>query len=88
MAKGASTPTRIAADVAATAVLVAPAENRTVTEQISYWAGLGMQIERSTSVAGRRVLAVVGGDTQFSTRTAPTSGPSPTQRSTPASQNA
>jgi hypothetical protein len=44
---------------------VAPAENRTVTEQINYWARLGMQIERSTSVAGRRVLAAVAGEAQF-----------------------
>lgn len=69
MAKGASTPTRVAADVAATAASVAPTENRTVTEQINYWARLGMQVERSTSVASRRVLAVVTGDAQFSTLT-------------------
>jgi hypothetical protein len=70
MAKGASTPTRVTADVAATAASVAPTENRTVTEQINYWARLGMQVERSTSVTGRRVLAVVGGEDQFSTLTA------------------
>ena len=69
MAKGASTPTRVAADVAATAASVAPTENRTVTEQINYWVRLGMQVERSTSVASRRVLAVVAGDAQFSTLT-------------------
>ncbi len=67
MAQGASTPTRVTADVAATAASVAPAENRTVTEQINYWVRLGMQVERSTSVAGRRVLAAVAGDAQFST---------------------
>ncbi|HEX9548094.1 MAG TPA: hypothetical protein VF942_12205 [Acidimicrobiales bacterium] len=70
MTKGASTPTRVTADVAATAASVAPTENRTVTEQINYWARLGMQVERSTSVASRRVLAVVAGDAQFSTLTA------------------
>lgn len=69
MAKGASTPTRVTADLAAIAASVAPAEHRTVTEQINYWARLGMQVERSTSVAGRRVLAVVGGEDQFSTLT-------------------
>jgi len=65
MAKGATTPTRVTADVAATAASVAPGENRTVTEQINYWARLGMQIERSASAAGRRVLAVVTGEAQF-----------------------
>jgi hypothetical protein len=69
MAQSASTPTRVTADVAATAASVAPTENRTVTEQINYWVRLGMQVERSTSVAGRRVLAVVTGDAQFSTLT-------------------
>jgi hypothetical protein len=70
MPKGASTPTRVTADVAATAASVARTENRTVTEQINYWARLGMQVDRSTSVASRRVLAVVAGDAQFSTLTA------------------
>lgn len=70
MAKGATTPTRVTADVAATAASVAPGENRTVTEQINYWARLGMQVERSSSVAGRRVLAAVTGEAQFAGLTA------------------
>jgi hypothetical protein len=69
MAKGASTPTRVTADVTATAASVAPTENRTVTEQINYWVRIGMLVERSTSVANRRVLAVVVGDAQFSSLT-------------------
>jgi hypothetical protein len=69
MAKGASTPTRVTADVAATAASVARTENRTKTEQINYWARIGMQIERSMSATHRRVLAVVTGDAQFSTLT-------------------
>lgn len=67
MAKGASTPTRVAADVAATAASVASSENRTATEQINYWARIGMQVERAASVDNRRVLAVVVGEAQFST---------------------
>jgi ParD-like antitoxin of type II bacterial toxin-antitoxin system len=39
MAKTASTPTRVSADLAAS---VAPAEFRTVTEQVNYWARIGM----------------------------------------------
>lgn len=66
MAKGASIPTRMTADVVATAASVAPAENRTVTEQINYWARIGMQVERSASVAARRVLEAAAGDAQFS----------------------
>ncbi len=70
MARGATTPTRVTADVAAAAASVAPTENRTVTEQINYWVRIGMQVERSASFASRRVLAVVAGDAQFSTLTA------------------
>jgi D-serine deaminase-like pyridoxal phosphate-dependent protein len=65
MAKGASAPTRVMADIAATAASVASAENRTATEQINYWARIGMQIERSGSVTSRRVLAVAAGEAQF-----------------------
>lgn len=66
MAKGSSTPTRVAADVAASAAEVAAAEHRSVTEQINHWVRLGMQVERSASATSRRVLAVVAGDAQFS----------------------
>lgn len=69
MTKSASTPTRVTADVAATAASVAQTENRTATEQINYWVRIGMQFERSTSAASRRVLAVVGGEAQFSSLT-------------------
>lgn len=69
MAKPSSTPTRVAPDVAASAASVASAESRSVAEQINYWVRIGMQVERSTSVANRQVLAVVAGDTQFSTLT-------------------
>ena len=69
MAKGASTPTRVNADIAAAAAAVAPAENRTTAEQINYWVRLGMQVERTASVASRRVLDVIAGETQFSTLT-------------------
>ena len=67
--KGSSTPTRVTADIAAAAAAaaVAPAENRTVAEQINHWVRVGMQIERSGSVTSRRVLAVANGDEQFST---------------------
>lgn len=65
----ASTPTRVAADIATAAASTASSENRTVTEQINYWARIGMQVERSASVANRRVLAAIAGDAQFSTLT-------------------
>jgi len=67
MGKGATTPTRVNADVAACAAAVAAAENRTATEQINYWTRIGMLIERSGSVANRRVLAVAAGVAQFTT---------------------
>jgi ParD-like antitoxin of type II bacterial toxin-antitoxin system len=67
MAKTASIPTRVAADLAASAASVAPTENRTVTEQINYWARIGMHVERSGSLATRRLLAVATGEAQFAT---------------------
>ncbi len=70
MAKGTSTPTRVTADVAAVAAAVAPAENRSVAEQINHWVRIGMHVERSTSVDGRRTLAVVSGEDQFATLSA------------------
>jgi hypothetical protein len=66
VAKRASTPTRVAGDVAATATAVAAAENRSVAEQISHWARIGMLVDRSGSVANRRILDVVAGEAQFS----------------------
>jgi ParD-like antitoxin of type II bacterial toxin-antitoxin system len=65
MATTASTPTRVAADLAASAASVAPTENRTFAEQINYWARIGMQVERSASLTTRRFLAVAAGDAQF-----------------------
>ena len=66
MAKGASTPTRVNADVAATAAAVASTEHRTVTEQINYWTRIGMHVERCSSAESRRLIAVASGDAQFS----------------------
>lgn len=62
-----STPTRVAGDVAAGAAAVAPAENRSVAEQISYWARIGMSLERAGSLAHRRVLAAAAGEAPFAT---------------------
>lgn len=69
MTKGHSTPTRMKADIAATAASVAPTQHRTTTEQMNFWARIGMQVERSMSVAQGRVLAAVSGDAQFSALT-------------------
>lgn len=63
----ASVPTRVNADVANAAGSVALVENRSTTEQINYWARLGMQVERASSLDGRRILDVVSGSEQFST---------------------
>jgi hypothetical protein len=53
--------------VVAIASAVAPAEHRTIAEQINHWARIGMQVERSGSVTTRKVLAVAAGQAQFST---------------------
>jgi hypothetical protein len=65
MAKRTSIPIRVSADLAASAASLA--ENRTVIEQISYWVRIGMQVERSGSLATRRLLAVAAGEAQFAT---------------------
>jgi hypothetical protein len=67
MSKPASTSTRVAGDVVAIASAVAPGEHRTIAEQINHWARIGMQVERSGTVATRKVLAVAAGEQQFST---------------------
>jgi hypothetical protein len=69
MAKTPSTPTRVPRDIAATAKAVAPAENRSAAEQISHWARIGMQVERSASAATRRIVAVATGEASFSSLT-------------------
>lgn len=70
MSQGTSS-TRVATEVALWAAAVAEAEDRSVAEQITYWARIGMQVERSGSVAARRLRAVVSGDAQFATLSEP-----------------
>jgi hypothetical protein len=67
MEKPASIPIPVAADLAVSAASVARTEARTVTEQINHWARIGMQVERSRSLATRRLLSVVVGEAQFTT---------------------
>ena len=66
----ASVPTRVSADIAAAAAAVGAAEHRSAAEQINYWARVGMQLERATSVDHRRILAVAAGTEQARTLTA------------------
>lgn len=67
MAKQRTTPTRISADIAEAAAAVGPVEHRSASEQINYWARVGMEIERSNAFDPRRVFAVAAGQEQFST---------------------
>ncbi len=62
-----SVPTRVSGDIAAIASSVAPHEGRSFAEQVNHWARVGMQVERSGSLATRRLLAVAAGREQFST---------------------
>lgn len=66
MSRARSVPTRVNPDIAANAAAVATAESRTFAEQVNHWARIGMQIERSGSIANRRVLAVAAGEAPFS----------------------
>ena len=65
----ASVPTRVSADIAAAAAAVGAAEHRSAAEQINYWARVGIQLERATSVDHRRILAVAAGTEQARTLT-------------------
>lgn len=67
MSKRRSVPTRVNADIATSAAAVATQESRTFAEQVNHWARIGMQVERSGSIANRRVLAVAAGEASFST---------------------
>jgi deoxyxylulose-5-phosphate synthase len=66
MSTPSSTPTRISSDVVAAATEVGSSEHRSAAEQINHWARIGMQVERSSTLANRRVLAVAAGRAQFS----------------------
>jgi hypothetical protein len=70
MRKGATTQTLVDVDLMAAAAAVAATQQRTVTEQINYWARIGMQIERAGSLARRRVLAAAAGEAQFASLSA------------------
>ena len=67
MAKRASSPTRVASDVASGA-WVTPTANRTVTEQINYWARIGTSLRggkhrySSLQHADRRTARLLCGD--------------------------
>ena len=65
MAKGATTPTRISADVFGLAAAVAAVEHRSAAEQVSYWARIGMLFERDATANHRRIIDAVSGDAQF-----------------------
>jgi hypothetical protein len=64
--KGDTTPTRVSADVVGLAAAVAAVEHRSAAEQVSYWARIGMQVERDATAHRRRVIEVVAGAVQFS----------------------
>ena len=72
MAKiNASTPTRVMADVFEAAAAVAAQDHRSATEQINHWARIGMQVERSGTLAHRKVREVAAGQAQFADLTDP-----------------
>jgi len=72
MAKtNASIPTRVTADVFEAAAAVAAQDQRSATEQINHWARIGMQVERSGTLAHRKVREVAAGQAQFTELTHP-----------------
>lgn len=71
MAKTAKQPMRVPTDIAEVAAQVAIDEDRSQTEQVTYWLRIGMQVERAASADSRRALAVASGHAQFAELTAP-----------------
>lgn len=53
-------------DIVEVAEVVAAAENRSATEQVTYWTRIGMNVDRASTVDARRVKAVATGQEQFS----------------------
>jgi len=58
-------PTRVDADIYATARSAARESNRSTAQQISYWARIGRELERSTSVSARDIEAVLDGRSPY-----------------------
>jgi len=58
-------PTRIPADVYASAATVAALDSRTVPQQIAHWARIGREFEASPQVNHRAVAQVLAGDGSY-----------------------
>lgn len=60
-----SQPTRLPADIYASAAAEATAASRTVPQQIAHWARIGRELERSPQVNHRAVAQVLAGDGSY-----------------------
>lgn len=68
---GASVPIRIDRELDASARQTARAMSRSVSEQVSHWARLGRELERSPDVSVLRVQAVLSGEHEYDTLNPP-----------------
>ncbi len=66
-----STPTRVTTDIFETAAAVAAQDHRSAAEQTNHWVRIGMQVERSGTLAHRKVREVAAGRAQFGELTDP-----------------
>jgi predicted S18 family serine protease len=62
---GAAVPIRIDRELDASAREAARAMSRSVSEQVSHWARLGRELERSPDVSVARVQAVLAGERRY-----------------------
>lgn len=62
---GAAVPIRIDRELDASARKAARAMSRSVSEQVSHWARLGRELERSPDVSVARVQAVLAGERSY-----------------------
>ncbi|MCY3806134.1 MAG: hypothetical protein OXG91_06530 [bacterium] len=61
----ASIPVRIDNDIYASAKAAAPSMDRSAAQQISHWARIGRELEKSRSITHNEIAAVLGGDSHY-----------------------
>ncbi|WP_419926689.1 TA system antitoxin ParD family protein [Candidatus Poriferisocius sp.] len=60
-----SNPIRIDDGIYASAKAVAPAMDRSAAQQVSHWARIGREMERSREIPHREIAAVLNGEARF-----------------------
>jgi acyl-CoA reductase-like NAD-dependent aldehyde dehydrogenase len=67
---GRTSPTRIDDEVFASAKIVGPVMGRSASQQVTHWARIGRELERSPSVSQRDIAETLAGRRDYDTLTA------------------